>query len=235
MTNAFTVVYARLRHHIWAMIVVPLIPMGIFVSAILQFPNVAEWVIYVGVIASMAIAIFSLRWLIKQHLSVEAHVVPKDNGLEIELIKTNLFYPNGEIFLSFPAIRNISYNYQAQNNQEYLLVKLAKGPNVQFLPSGNKPEDLPALCDSIYEKRNQYNSNPALQQKDYIGNTGFYETAFAKVLTVTSLIATGMVTVVMIVRPGLLHWYKAIGWYAIAATWLINVWNAKQKSNQNKN
>jgi hypothetical protein len=182
----------------------------------------------------MALSVALLLWLIRKHLSLEAVVTPTDDGLKVELVRTNLFYPARDIFVPLANIRNFSLNYDARSGQQFLVLRLSRGANLQLSPAKQEPGDLASLFAALSVQRERYNSNPALQKSAQIGSTGFFETTFAKLITGAVIICSIVVTVNSLVETGEMPWYKLFWWYAIAAAWLINVWYAKQRANRNK-
>jgi hypothetical protein len=234
MHQRFTVIYGKMNLLIWALVVVPLVPMFSFVFAVLRLEQLNTTLLLTGIMGCMAISVVLLLWLIRKHLSLEAVITPTDDGLKVELMRTNLFYPRKEIFMPLSNIRNFSLNYDARSGQQFVVLRLARGANLQLAPAKHAPDDLEALHGALAVQGERYNSNPALQQSAQIGNTSFYETTFARLLTGAIIVGTIVVTVNQLVGTGVLPWYKVIWWYAIAAAWLINVWYAKQRANRNK-
>jgi hypothetical protein len=229
MHQRFTVIYGKMNLLIWALIVVPLVPMFTFVFAVLRMQQLNTTLLLAGIMACMALSVVLLLWLIKKHLSLEAVVTPTDDGLKVELGRTNLFYPSKEIFIPLSNIRNFSLNFDARSGQQFLVLRLSRGANLQLSPAKQAPDDLEALHGALAVQRERYNSNPALQQSAHMGSTGFYETTFGRLITGAIFVGTIVVTVNQLVGTGVLPWYKVIWWYAIAAAWLVNVWYARRK------
>jgi|GEM_PF-5507892 hypothetical protein len=229
MHQRFTVIFGKMNLLIWALIVVPLAPMFSFVFAVLRLEKLNTTLLLTGIMGCMALSVVLLLWLIRKHLSLEAVITTTDDGLKMELMRTNIFYPRKEIIIPLSNIRNFSLNYDARSGQQFVVLRLARGANLQISASRNAPDDLQAFQAALVVQQERYNSNPALQPGGQIGNTSFYETGFGRLITGAIIIGTIMVTVNQLVGTGVLPWYKVIWWYAIAAAWLVNVWYARQK------
>lgn len=234
MHQQYTVIYGRMNLLIWALILVPTVPMFVFVAVVLQLPELNSTLLLTGILGCMALSVALLLWLIKKHISTEAVVTPTDAGLEVELVRTNLYYRQKNISISIANIRNFSLNYDVRSGKEFLVLRLVRDANLQIAAAKHKPDDLAGLHSALMAQRQRYNSNPAMPQPARIGNQGFYESTFGRMLTGAMVVGTILVTVNQLVGTGVLPWYKVIWWYAIAAVWLINVWYAKQRAGKNR-
>ena len=234
MQHQYTVNFGKMNLLIWALIIVPAAPMFVFVAIVLQFHELNSIVLFSGIIATMAVSLALLFWLIKTRISMEAVITPTDEGLEVELARTNIFFRQKHVFIPLSNIRNFSLNYDARSGQEFLVLRLVRGANLQITAAKHMPDDLGELHGALAVQRNRYNSNPALKPTVPIGNKSFFESTFSRLLTGAIIMGTILVTINLLVGADALPLYKVIGWYAIAGVWLINVWYAKHRSNQNK-
>jgi hypothetical protein len=232
MQNEFKVSYSKIRYVVWAIIVVPIVFIYAMLAIVLSVKEISDIVLIISIVATLGISIVLLLWIIKTKLGITSMVLPSETGLQIKLSKTNLLYRSPEINFDYAAIKNISYNYDVQHRKYYLLVNPRKGATFQFTALNESPDDLAALNELVEKHRAGFNQNPQLGAHEKIGDTGFYETPFAKVVTWVMIVFTVLITVMLITGTETLPWYKVIWWYVICGVWWGNTLAAKKRRSQ---
>ncbi len=228
--KTFQANYSRNGILIAILLIIPLLIMTpLFIA--LAYMNLSEVMLFVAIGAIMIAGIGLVLWIVKRHVMVPCEVSVSDGGINVKLLRHSFLYGMSHYESGWGNIRNISTNYDPQNNKRFYLVSF-KSPHktINLTPNDKitSVEEETELGTELLSYVDQFNSQaaPAMQ----IHSRGFYDSGWARGLTVITWIAMAAVVIIFIAWPGNLPIWRALAFLAYSAIWLTAFYANRKKS-----
>lgn len=220
--QTFRVTYSRNPVIVLLLIVVPLIVAAAFVIPMLMIPDLPDWAVLLGSFLMMGTAILIMLVIIKTWGTALADVVLNDEGISVQLLRSSPFYPVKSYKSSWGGLRNVSTNYDPRHNKRFYLLSFKSPPTIINLqPEEATDQDNETGFGTVllgYVAR--YNETHTAQPETQIKNRGFYDTWWAKALTLCAYGISAAVLIMFIIDRERIPWWRAVQVVTVSTIWL---------------
>jgi hypothetical protein len=230
--KTFQVNYSRNGILVLILLIIPLFIMTpIFIGiAMIWGGSLSDVALIAVVVAVMIAGILLTVWMVKRYATVPCEVSVSDSGIQVKLLRHSFLYGVSQYESEWGNIRNVSTNFDPQNSRRFYLVSFKKPNKTINLSPKEKVEaaeetELGTALLSYVDKFNNQ-AAPAVQ----IHSRGFYDSTWAKTLTIIIWIGTVAVVVLSILEPDKIPLWRAGIFLAYSAIWLTAFYiNRKKK------
>jgi peptidoglycan/LPS O-acetylase OafA/YrhL len=220
--QTFRVTFSRNPVVVLLLIVVPLLVAAAFVVPLLIIPNLPDWAVLFGSFLMMGAAILVMLFVMKKWGTVKADVVMNEEGISVKLVRFSPFYPVRSYQCSWDGLHNVSTNYDPRHNKRFYLLSF-KSPRttINLQPEEATDRDNETGFGIIllgYVSR--YNESHTAQPETQIKSRGFYDTWWAKALTLLAYAMSAVVLIMFSTDRERMPWWRAVQVTTISTLWL---------------
>jgi hypothetical protein len=187
-----------------------------------MIPNLPDWAVLLGSFVMMGAAILIMIFIMKHWGTVTADVAMNEEGISIQLLKSSPFYPVKSYKCSWDGLRNVSTNYDPRHNKRFYLLSF-KSPHttINLQPDEATDQDNETGFGTMllgYVSR--YNESHIAQPETQIKSRGFYDTWWAKALTLLAYAMSAVVLMMFFIDRERMPWWRAVQVVTVSTLWL---------------
>jgi hypothetical protein len=197
-----------------------------FIVAMAQFPNLPDWAVWLGIILFMGISIAGVLYLVRQ-LSIKVIYTIDGNQHHIKVVQPSVLSPSSFSFET-QHIRNFATD--TTDNGTYVSMHITTYPGRFNIDANSKSEeDINAFYELVGVIEQLVQESNTIGEATITSKT-MYETWWAKLLVVVSVLVLLVVVVLAFVFPEKdLPWYKVSMLVAFLIPWAIKVYSHNRK------
>jgi hypothetical protein len=231
--RSYTLLYSKIWKQIVAMVTVPLLIIFPFILILSQYKNLSDAVIFTLIGAAMGVMILLTLYGVFKQAMVQSEIKITNVGLQIVFKRKTLFNWHQEKFISFNNLVFVSDDIDINNNREFFTqkVKGETGKMILIAPKKAPKGEIENFSLELSATVEQYNaSHPGSSSPIKTGS--FYRGKFAIILNWLFVGAAILSTIIKIINPSSVEWYRLLWLYVISASWLANFYIVKKKQRQ---
>jgi hypothetical protein len=220
--QTFPVTFSRNPVIVLILVTVPLIIVAIFLLTLFSIPNLPDWAIFVGSFVMMAVNIATVLFIYKKWATARAEVDMSDEGLRIRMLSSSPFYPSAGYQSSWEGIENVSTNFDPQHDKRFYMLSFRHlGKSISLMPAESASDDAETpFGDALLAYVSKYNSAHKSQPETLIHQKGFYDTWWAKGLTIFTYLIFALVVVMRLLRPNDVSIWRLVQVACFGILWL---------------
>ena len=215
------------------MVAVPLLIILPSTAVIIRYKNLDDLTLLVLSFLIMGVMILVTLYVVFKQAMVESYVSITGEGLQIVFKRRTLFNWKYEKLIPFGDLAFVSDDIDTNNSREFftLKVKGETGKIILIAPKKAPQGEMENFSLELAAAVKAYNANyPAIDTRIKTGS--FYTGKFAIILNWVLIIAAVFFTVVKIMNPSSVDWYRLVWLYVVAGSWLANFYFVKKKQTQ---
>jgi hypothetical protein len=233
--DSFSLLYSETKKQVLTMIFVPLLLCAIYIITLeaveydKHFPLWASLLIFFAALAS------SMIFFMKKVINVPSSVTITTDGINIELVRANLFHPKQNIRIFFKNIEHLAEDVNTQNDSKYFTITTKNPAKSILIMQGRKmkEEEVEKFAALLHNNIDLYNHNREKPVDPEIKEGSFYDATWARILTYT--IYTILLILPLAAFMGAqIRWYKIVQVYVLGIAWLIPYHVSRNKSRLKK-
>ena len=231
--RSYTLLYSKIWKQVVAMVAVPLLIILPFTLMLTRYKNLNDAILLVMSFLIMGVMILLTLYAVFKQAMVQAEIKIIKEGLQITFKRKTLFNWHDEKFISFNNLVFVSDDIDINNSREFftLKVKGESGKMILIAPKKAPKGEIENFSLELSAAVEQYNvSHPGLFSPIKTGS--FYAGKFAIILSWLLIAAAFLSTIIKIINPSSVEWYRLLWLYVIAASWLANFYVVKKKQRQ---
>lgn len=197
-----------------------------FIVVMTQFRDLPDWAVWLAIVTFMAACISSVLYLVRQ-LSIKVVYTIEGSQHHIEIVQPSILSPSSFSFET-QSIRNFATD--TTDNGTYASLHITTYPGKFNIEANSKSEeDTNAFYELVGFIEQQVQERNATEGFAITSKT-MYETWWAKLLVVVSVLVLLVVVVLAFVFPEKdLPWYKVSMLAAFLIPWTIKVYSHNRK------
>jgi hypothetical protein len=224
MPQTFTVSVSRTGVVVLILVAIPVLTVTVFLVGILAWAGEAsDWVVIPTIILMMVTAIGGVLLTLKKWGTPKAEVRMDDAGITIRLLEPSPFYPRSTYVCLWEGIENVSSNIETQHNKRFYQVSF-RGPSTMTItlspPEVVDEHTETPFGDALLSYVAQYNKTHTLQPETLIKRRGFYDTGWARALTILAYTMVAVVAGMKILKPDSVETWRVIQVVTFCTLWL---------------
>jgi hypothetical protein len=216
------------------LIIIPLLVTAVFLVPVLWLPRFPDWLVLVHSVALMGVALACTLFAVKHWASTPAEASLDEAGILITLQQGSPFYLRKEYKSTWEGVDNVSTNLDPQHNKRFYLLSFRNpATTVNLMPADAADEDTETpFGEVLLNYVQQYNTSHQGHPEAIIRQKGFYDTWWAKALTVCAYVCMIAVLVAYFTDRERLPFWKLIQVCAFSALWLAAFYANQRKNKQ---
>lgn len=230
--QSFNVKYSRNKSVVAVLILLPLLIFAPVVVLLVSLPSLPYWILLSIVCVVLLFSILTVTQLVKRQLTVSCTIQIDETGLEIQLLKHSLFYPVSHYKSSWSNIENVSSNFDPQLSVHFYQVSFRHPSRTINLWTNEEHETVEVETEfgkQLLLAVEQYNEQLPGKNGLHIYHRGFYESWWAKALTVLAWLV-----IIAAVANKCIHWETVSMWRVVAPVIYSGGWLSAYYLNKNQ-
>lgn len=215
------------------MVAVPLLVILPATFIIIRYKTLSDAVLLILVFMLMGIMILLTLYVVFKQATAPADITINKEGLQILFTRKTLFNWEQKKFIPFHQLAFVSNDTDVNNNREFftLKVKGETGKIILIAPKKAPKGEIENFSLELTAAVADYNANHSSLSAP-IKTGSFYTGKFAIILNWLLVASAILGTVIKIINPSSVEWYRLLWLYVIAASWLANFFIVKKKQTQ---
>ena len=215
------------------MVTIPPLIIVPFILILSKYKTLSDAMVFSLIGVAMAIMILLTLYVVFKQAMVLADITINKKGLEIVFKTKTLFNWQKERFIPFSSLAFVSDDIDLNNSREFFTLKVQgeTGKIILIAPKKAPEGEIENFSSELAEAVEVYNASHGSLSKP-IKTGSFYTGKFAIVLNWLLIVVAVISTIIKIINPSSVEWYRLIWLYAIAASWLANFYFVKKKQTQ---
>lgn len=228
----FEVKYSLQGKIVLVLIILPLLwTIPLLVAATL-IPDLPSWTILVLTVVILLGAIITTLRVVNNWLTIPCEVIMDEEKIEIKLLKHSFIYTVTHYESAWGNIENVSSNIDTQNNKRFYQLKFRNPGKTISISTDEVIESIEQETEfgkTLLDYVNRFNDNTSPSALK-IHSKGFYDSWWAKLLTLFTWLITVLVIVAKFSNPDGISIWKAMGFLAYSAIWLTAYYTNRKKN-----
>lgn len=230
--RSYTLLYSKIWKQVVAMIAVPILTIIPFILILTLYQDLSDTIVFIAIFAFMGVMILLTLYVVFRQAMVAVAITINDSAIEIYFKNKTIFnwIRKKEILLS--DVEFVSDDEDvAHNSRRFFTIKSRKetGKIILLAPRNMSPGEGEAFSLELNTAVENFNQQ-GITANSPIRQVSFFTGGFAKILTICFIIIMVIATIIKIIDPSKIEWYKLVWMYVLAASWFANVFIAKRKS-----
>lgn len=226
MPQTFTVSFSRAGAIVFILVAIPVLTVAVFLTGIMALAGKApEWVVIAVIILMMATAIGGVLLILKKWGTPEAHVRMDDSGITIRLLRRSPFYSRSGYASPWEEIENVSTNIDTQHNRRFYQLSFREplATTVSLSPPDVVDENTETpFGEALLSHVARFNNAHSQQPGALIKRKGFYNTGWAKALTILAYAMMVALIAMKILKPETVDTWRIVQVAAFSVMWLAS-------------
>lgn len=231
--RSYTLLYSKIWKQVVAMVAVPLLIIFPFTAVIIRYKNLNYTTLLILSFVAMGIMILATLYVVFKQAMVATEIKISREGLQIIFKRKTLFNWQKEKFIPFNHLAFVSDDIDKNNSREFftLKVKGETGKIILIAPKKAPKGEIESFSSELITTVEEYNAtHDSLSAPIKTGS--FYTGKFAIVLNWLLIVVAILSTIIKIISPSSVEWYRLIWLYIITAFWLANFYFVKKKQTE---
>ena len=232
--RSYNLLYSKIWKQVVAMTAVPICLIIPFLIFITQFKNLSETLFFVFTYAGLGVIILFTLYVIFKQAMVLVTITINGDGLEIIFSKRTIFNWIDRKHILLENIEYVSDDVDLNHNaRKFFTLKLKdeRGKIILTAPKKAPEEEMEAFSLELSNAIEQFNSHNTKLQAP-IKKGSFYAGKFLTFLTWLFTALAILVTIMKILKPSSVAWYRIIWIYVFSASMVINYFSVKKKQTE---
>jgi hypothetical protein len=220
--QTYPVTFLRNPVVVMILVVVPLIIVAIFLAIMLSLPHLPDWAALVGSFVMMGCSIAAVLFLYKKWAAIKAEVTLSEDGIVVKLLEPSPFYPKEGYQSSWEGVENVSTNFDTKHYKRFYMVRFRnQGKAISLSPTDDTDKDTEtAFGEALLGYVSRFNSQHQSLPDSIIRQRGFYDTWWAKALTVFTYLMFAGVVIMKLTSPASLDFWRIVQVAIFGTLWL---------------
>jgi hypothetical protein len=231
--RGYTLLYSKIWKQVVAMVAIPPLIIVPFILILSEYQTLSDAIVFLLIGVAMVIMILLTLYVVFKQAMVKADIKIVGEGLQIIFKRKTVFNWQKERFIPFSDFVFLSDDIDMNNGREFftLKVKGETGKIILIAPKKAPEGEIENFSSELAAAVEEYNANhPGLYAPVKTGS--FYTGKFAIILNWLFIIVAVLSTVIKIINPSSVEWYRLAWLYVIAGSWLANFYFVKKKQTQ---
>jgi hypothetical protein len=231
--RTYSLLYSKTWKQVVAMIAVPLLIIYPSIVILISYKNLSDITILIFSFLIMGVMILATLYFVFKQAMVETDIKISKEGLQIVFKRKTLFNWQSEKNIPFHQLAFVSDDIDINNRRQFftLKVKDETGKIILIAPKKAPEGEIENFSMELAEAVDEYNATHSNVYTP-IKTGSFYTGNFAIVLNWVLAGTTILSTIVKIINPSSVEWYRLLWLYVITASWLANFYFVKKKQMQ---
>lgn len=229
--RSYTLLYSKIWKQVVAMVSVPVITMIPFIYFLTQYKDLNDTILFIIIYAALGLIILLTLFVVFKQAHVPAQIAINKRAIEIHFKKRTLFNWADSKQIPLDMIEFVSDDIDINHNgRQFFTIKVKNewGRIILIEPRKAPPMEIEEFSMALAQAVEQFNQTNLLSAS--IRKGSFYTGRFGKILTIIFIAVALAVTIIEIVKPSSIKWYRLVWLYILAAYWAINFFVARQRT-----
>ena len=231
--RSYTLLYTKIWKQVVAMVAVPVLIIFPSILLVTRYKNLSDTIILIFSFAIMGVMILATLYVVFKQAMVKTDIKITKEGLQIVFKRRTLLNWQEEKFIHLNQLAFVSDDIDMNNSREFFTLKVKgdTGKIILIAPKKAPEGEIENFSLELATAVEEYNATHSSIHTP-IKTGSFYTGKFAIVLNWLLVGVAIVSTIIKIINPSSVEWYRLLWLYLIAASWLANFYFVKKKQTQ---